>query len=357
MPDCFVNLAFLFSSIMSKLIIIRAAIVNLFLALLLASCSSQAPREYVFSGETMGTSYGVKVVFNVPRSSVEKAQLGEEIEITLEQVNRLMSSYRDDSDVSRINAAEPGQLVVISPQTFEVISEAQRISQLTDGFFDITVGPLVDLWGFGPLFRFNENLPDELEVFAAKKQVGWNYLSLEEGVINKSQVVHVDLSAIAKGYAVDQVSKLLKSRGVESFLVEVGGEISVSGHNKSGNDWVLGIERPDYTQRKAFATLSLQGHSLATSGDYRNFYESNGQRYSHTINPKTGYPVKHKLASVSVIARACMEADALATALMAMGEIDGYQYAVQHGINAYFIYRENDRFESVFTPGFKPFLN
>jgi len=341
---------------MSNIIISNKLIIGFVGLLFLISCSSESPYEYLVRGETMGTTYNVKMVFDHPKSSDELNVYQVVVEKALSRVDSLMSTYRSDSEVSILNNTPEGQPILLSAQTYEVLDAAKKISRLTDGSFDITVGPLVDLWGFGPKYEQFE-VPSSEDVLVAKSEVNWQAIKLNDGQARRSQRVHVDLSAIAKGYAVDQVSLSLKRLEVANFLVEVGGEIAVSGINKHRNSWVLGIEQPNVSGRKAYTSVSLKDNSLATSGDYRNYFEKNGVRYSHTIDPKTGYPIKHRLASVSVIANTCMESDALATALMVMGEEKGYQFALKEKINAYFIYRENESFKTIYTPGFEPYLN
>lgn len=304
----------------------------------------------------MGTTYNVKMVFDKPKSSDQLNIYQVAVEKSLDRVDRLMSTYRADSEVSILNNTPEGQSLSVSTQTYYVLDAAQNISRLTGGAFDITVGPLVDLWGFGSQYK-QDMVPSREDILGAKSLLNWQAIKLNEGQAVKVQNVRVDLSAIAKGYAVDQVASTLKGLSVEHFLIEVGGEISVFGLNKHKNAWVLGIEQPNISGRKAYTTISLKNNSLATSGDYRNFYEKDGERYSHTIDPKTGYPVTHRLASVSVIASSCMESDALATALMVMGEEKGFQFALKENINAYFIYRENELFKTIYTPGFEPYLN
>jgi len=355
MPDYECNLAF-FLSLMSNIVIRNKLIIGFVCLLCLASCSSESPYEYLVHGETMGTTYNVKMVFEYPRSSDELNVYRTEVEKALNRVDSLMSTYRADSEVSILNNTPEGQSLLLSTQTYEVLDAAYNISRLTEGSFDITVGPLVDLWGFGPRYE-QDKVPSSQDVLAAKRKVSWQAIKLNDGQVRKKQNVSVDLSAIAKGYAVDQVAKSLKRLKVENFLVEVGGEITVYGLNKRKNSWVLGIEQPNISGRTAYTTISLNDNSLATSGDYRNYFEKDGERYSHTIDPKTGYPVKHRLASVSVISDSCMESDALATALMVMGEERGYQFALKEGIDAYFIYRENEQFKTIYTPGFEPYLN
>jgi len=341
---------------MSKVVIRNTLIIGLCCLLCLASCSSESPYEYLIRGETMGTTYSVKLVFDHPKPPDELNVYQIVVETALKRVDSLMSTYRSDSEVSILNNTPEGQSIELSAQTYEVLDAAQNISRLTDGFFDITVGPLVNLWGFGPRYE-KDKVPSGQDVLAAKSKVSWQAIQLSDGYVRKQLNVSVDLSAIAKGYAVDQVAKSLKQLNVANFLVEVGGEITASGLNKRKKTWILGIEQPNISGRTAYTTVSLNDKSLATSGDYRNYFEKDGVRYSHTIDPKTGYPVKHKLASVSVIADSCMESDALATALMVMGEERGYQFALKEGVDAYFIYRENEQFKISYTPGFEPYLN
>ena len=324
--------------------------------LLLVSCSSYSPYEYLIQGETMGTTYSVKMVFNGTKSPRELNNYQLAVKNALERVDHLMSTYRADSEISKLNALPVGQSISLSAQTYEVMAASKRISRVTEGVFDMTVAPLVDLWGFGPKFT-QDIVPTYEAVLEAKGLVSFEAVELVDGAAKKTQNVRVDLSAIAKGYAVDQVALALKKLGVINFLVEVGGEIAAHGVNKSQKLWVLGIEQPNISGRKAYTTISLSGDSLATSGDYRNYFEKDGVRFSHTINPKTGYPIKHKLTSVSVIAENCMRSDALATALMVMGEVEGYQFALKENINAYFIYRENEAYKTLYTPGFESYLN
>jgi thiamine biosynthesis lipoprotein len=327
-----------------------------FSLLFLVSCTTESPYEYLVRGETMGTTYNVKMVFDKLKSSDELNNYQVAIEKSLDSVDRLMSTYRSDSEVSILNNAPLGQAASVSSQTYNVLYASQIISRLTDGSFDITIGPLVDLWGFGPKYK-PDIVPNKEDILAAKSLVNWQAINLNDGLVAKTQNVRVDLSAIAKGYAVDQVALSLKNLNVSNFLVEVGGEISAYGINQHKIAWVLGIEQPNISGRKAYTTVSLKNASLATSGDYRNYYEQDGKRYSHTIDPETGNPVTHRLASVSVISDSCMESDALATALMVMGEEKGYQFALKENINAYFIYRENELFKTIYTPGFEPYLN
>lgn len=324
---------------------------------LLAACSQPTSEIFTLEGRTMGTSYSVKIV-SLTLSTTQKKQSEHGVRSELDEVNRLMSSYILDSDVMRFNLADIGDQINISPLTTTVLKESLALHKMTRGKFDISLSPLVELWGFGTNEVTNTR-PSAKAVKSALSHVNIQGVGVDENnnQLTKLRDIRLDLSAIAKGFAVDRVAEFLKSMGFHDFLVEVGGELRVSGLNLQGKPWVLGIETPDFPGRKAYNTLSLSTGSLATSGDYRNYFESNGRRYSHTIDPTTGYPVDHHLASVSVISEKCSTADALATALMVMGEVEGHKFALQNQIDAFFIYREGDLFLSKTSGRFDEFLN
>jgi thiamine biosynthesis lipoprotein len=225
----------------------------------------------------------------------------------------------------------------------EVVLEAQRVSRLTGGAFDITVGPLVDVWGFGP--SSVDETPSDTVIQELLAATGYQQLEVDvrAGTLRKAgDSCHIDLSAIAKGYAVDRVAAALDDGGYGSYLVEIGGEVRTRGHNGAGEAWRVGIERPDPERRSVYAAVALSGLSMATSGDYRNFFIRDGVRISHTIDPRTGRPVAHDLASVSVVAASCMTADAFATALEVMGPAEGFEFAERQHISAFFLIRAGD---------------
>jgi thiamine biosynthesis lipoprotein len=344
--------------VMMNMAHVKSVLTIVLLSLMLLACSSATRTQYQYSGSAMGTTYHVKVVFDQPASELRMAELQKNTESVLSRIDHLMSTYKDDSEVSRFNRLMPGMPLRVSNQTIDVLTAASAISEQTTGAFDVTVGPLVDLWGFGS-GSINSNKPDQNLIDSALELLDWSALSINEtaSVISKSKAIQVDLSAIAKGYAVDQVAAFLDSQKIDNYMVEIGGELVAAGVNQKSEPWRLGIEQPDFGGRKAYTVVSLHQRGLATSGDYRNYFEQDGIRYSHTIDPRTGYPVRHLLASVSVIADSCMTADALATALMVMGEVEGYQFALEQGVGAYFIYRNGDGFASKSTPEFERFLN
>ena len=309
----------------------------------------------------MGSAFTVKVAAQ-NLSDEELDALRRAVESELENVNSKMSTYLPESELSRFNAFRRTDPFPVSQETLHVFLEARRISAATRGAFDVTVGPLVRAWGFGPGERSREApTADDLE--RLRVRIGWDKIEIDEAssTIRKSQPdIECDLSAIAKGYAVDRVSEALRGLAYREHMVEVGGEVRTSGRNAAGQPWRIGIERPDGARRTPYRTLPLEGLSMATSGDYRNYYEKDGHRFSHTIDPRTGRPVQHRLASVSVVHERCIAADGWATALMVLGETDGYQLAVEQELAALFLVRHADgglsekatpAFSSLFGPG------
>ena len=310
----------------------------------LLSCGQQAqkPRLHTFSGPTMGTDYTVKVVAD-SLDDERRAVLQKLIQRKLAEVNSKMSHYLGDSELTLLNRWQSDQPYSISQETFEVLDHALRVSRLTHGAFDITIGPLVDAWGFGPPGR-PADPPDQQVIDGLLATTGWDYLELlPDGPAVRKLVpqLSLDLSAIAKGFGVDQVAEALESEDIQHFMVEVGGEVRTSGSNPNGNPWRIAIEIPDPSQRRAQRVIPLRNLSLATSGDYRNYYEEEGQRISHTIDPRTGWPISHAVASVSVVHKECVQADAFATALLVLGP-EGYELAEELGLAAYFLARSPD---------------
>jgi len=295
-----------------------------------------------FSGAIMGTWYSIKYL---PPSAVTPEQINTQIHAKLVRVDELMSTYKHESEISLFNAAPTLEWFEISAETAEVVALAQRVSQQTQGAFDITVARLVDLWGFGPAFQEPE-IPDSEQIKQVLSQVGYQNLQLNKGAgqLRKQTALHIDLSAIAKGYGVDQVADYLDDIGVSTFMVEVGGEIRTRGTKPSGKPWRIAIESPSSEQRDVHSVIDVTDRAVATSGDYRNYFEKNGQRFSHTIDPKTGYPITHNLASVTVIGESAAEVDALATAFSVMGADQAMQYATTYNIAVYFIVKEQEGF-------------
>src|SRR5690554_5670192 len=339
---------------------VRVTFASAFTALVLvtlAGCSFQ-PDEQIWeiSGPVFGTSYHISVVLPEDHERLEK--LAQDIEETLEGVDASMSTWRKDSELSKLNRLEDqSDWIPVSEPLYEVLSRSVEISRLTEGAFDITIGPVVNLWGFGPEAR-PEQVPSDDELAQALASTGFEHLSLraQPPAVKASQPQYIDLSAIAKGYGVDVVARYLDSEGIKAYLVEIGGEVRTLGRKPGGDAWRLAVEEPTEDAQQVNKVVALSGQAMATSGDYRNYYESQGQRYSHTIDPDTGKPISHKLASVTVLADDCMTADALATAFTVMGYARAASLATRENIPAYFIVRGDNGFETRQTPAFSSYV-
>ena len=322
----------------------------------LAGCSDLAKEQLVgFDGSTMGTSYSLRWVAKGDRQVAEIQQAAEE---RLALINQQMSTYISESEVSRFNALSSGEMPV-SAELAGLVQRSQAISEQTGGAFDITVGPLVNLWGFGPEGRI-ASAPTSDKIASLRARVGYQKLRVNQNPpsISKPTNLQIDLSAIAKGYAVDQLASLLVGKGINNYLVEIGGEIKLSGNKPNGESWRIAIEAPLTTERVVQHVLPITNIAMATSGDYRNYFEKDGVRYSHTINPLTGAPINHALVSVTVLHASCADADALATALMVMGNKKGVEFARRHNLAAYFLIKaqQGGKFESVATAKFDALL-
>ena len=298
-------------------------------------------RELAITGPTMGTTFNVKVVTD-DLTEANREHLTRLVREALDGVDEHMSTYRSESEIERFNRGDT-QPFAASQDLLEVVAEAQRLARLTGGAFDVTVGPLVDIWGFGPPGA--AETPDEETLRELVAVTGFEQLEvdIEGGKLRKAWAdCRIDLSAIAKGFAADRVSEGLAQQELPHHMVEVGGEVRARGFNGSGQVWRIGIERPTVVGRSVQLVVPLADLSLATSGDYRNFVERDGVRISHTIDPRTGRPISHNLASVSVIHASCMTADGLATALSVLGPDEGYELAERQDIPAYFLVRVAD---------------
>lgn len=322
--------------------LVPKALILLPLWLLLAACESTLERA-VFDGHTMGTTYRITLSTEEPISAVASARLASEFDNKLIYINSLMSTYDPFSEISRFNKGKAGQCHAVSVETRAVIDQSKVLYVKTNGAFDPTVGPLVNLWGFGPERQIS-NPPDPELVVMARQQTGFDAIELgcEVGGLLKAMPREIDLSAIAKGFAVDYLSDWLIEGGYSNHLVEIGGEIKAAGQAPSGEAWKVAIERPSQLQRQLYKVVQLTNASMATSGDYRNFFVVNGKRYSHTIDPRTGYPVTHQVASVTVIHPVAAMADGWATALNVMGRESGMALAENEGLAVLMLEYEED---------------
>ncbi|MDX1489807.1 MAG: FAD:protein FMN transferase [Pseudohongiellaceae bacterium] len=315
---------------------------------------------YELNGHTMGTTYSIKLL-ELP-AAIEPDAFAAEIEALLFSLDKqIMSTYAPESELSVINRAPVGEALAISSQMNDVLSLALELSELTDGAFDVTVGPLVNRWGFGPT-AMRTQLPSDAEIAQLRERVGYDKIVLDQvsGTLTKLSDVYIDLSGIAKGYAVDRVAALFDSYAVASYFIEIGGELRIKGYKPNQQSWVPAIEKPVDTAPQVHNIFYANGRSIAVagSGDYRNYFEQNGVHYSHEIDPKTGRPVTHNLAAVYVIDETAARADALATAFMVMGGERGRAFAQQQGLAVYFISKRSDAegFEDYFTKAFEQYL-
>ena len=303
----------------------------------------------------MGTTWAVTL--NEPGlSTAERNQANDSVLRELAGVNDAMSTWAEDSELSRFNRHTSDKDFPLSDPTLEVIEISAAVGKATGGAFDVTVRPLVAAWGFGSGARVPGEGPGDAELASLRDKVGWSQLDFDRkggSARKRSAEVEVDLSAVAKGYAVDQVARALEALGHNDFLVEVGGEIAARGDRPDGGAWRLAVEEPDPGGRSIHAVVALHDQGMATSGDYRSFYEAGGQRLTHIIDPRTGRPIAHGLASVTVLHRSTAIADAWATALTVLGPRDGLAVAEQNGIAAYLITRNADgSYTTTRTAGF-----
>jgi thiamine biosynthesis lipoprotein len=346
-----------------KLFVSLVFILTLFL---INNCTDrvQKPANLIeIHGSTMGTTYMVKVV----KPSDEKFSPEDErskkvtadIDNLLKTVNQQMSNWLADSEISRFNRYKGSQWFEVSPDTTRVFVEALRVSKVSNGAFDITVGPLINLWGFGPDGTVKQ-IPGEEQIKKVMGEIGYEklFVRLSPPAIKKEEPgTYCDLSAIAKGFGVDKVVEYLDSRGFSHYLVEIGGEVRTKGLNHKNQLWRVAIASPDPHGSSPYQkVIQLMDAAMATSGDYFNYFEKDGVRYSHTIDPTTGKPITHKLASVTVIHESCMTADAMATAINVLGPEKGYELALKENLAVFMIIRGKEGFIERMTLRFHEML-
>ena len=319
-----------------------------FIGLFASGCDllTEQSDQYVLRGNTMGTSYQIKALH--ARGKVDQEALYNDIKATLDAANEKLNNWDDESEISLFNASPSTNWLGISETLHEVLVESQRIHAESNGRFDITLSPLIDMWGFGP--ADNDSLPTKVQIDSALAHVGQSdLLELQDSpkqLRKKRGPVSITLGAIAKGYSADLIARTLEKHGITDYLVEIGGDLIAHGVNEFGVPWRVGIEKPDERGRSVQLIVSVRDMGMATSGDYRNFFlDEEGRRRSHIIDPVTGQPVTHNLASVSVLADNGMRADGLATALLVLGPQDGLALANKLDIPAYFITRHEGGFD------------
>lgn len=320
----------------------------------LAGCQNQLTMITI-SGPTMGTTFQVKIVQSEKTS--DTGVLRREVSARLEEVNRQMSTYRDNSEITQFNRSRSTDWFAVSSDFAYVLHIAQEISTWSDGAFDVTIGPLVNLWGFGPN-AIPERVPSPDSIEAHRALIGYEKIRIDPSALAiKKEIseVYCDLSAVAKGFGVDRIASYLDSLGINHYFIEIGGELRTKGHNHQGQLWRIGIASPT-GQGKLQKALALDNMSMATSGDYHNYFERDGVRYSHTIDPRTGRPITHALAAVSVIHKSCTYADGLATAINVMGPEKGFAFAEKRNLAVFMIVRQGDGFVEKMTDSFEKMI-
>ncbi len=345
-----------------RLLNIHLTVFSLSLLIIACSASEKISKVIQIHGKTMGTTYSVVV----PNSNLhfDKASLSVRIDNILTQIIEHMSTYIKDSSLSKFNQSLSTDWIEMPVDVIDLVNRAADISEKTDGAYDITIAPVVNLWGFGPLPRSPDAIPSEDQIKNAMSQVGYQKLQNQPNSLKKDDKnLAIDLSSIAKGYAVDSIGEAFESQGIRDYLVEIGGELRTRGNNPRGEPWRIGIVNPSSVNKNSSEmdaplkqAIRLKNNHIATSGDYRNYFEKDGIRYSHTIDARTGKPISHHLASVTVAHASTAAADAWATALMVLGEKAGYDKAIEQNISAYFVYREEQNYNTKYTPGFKLIL-
>ncbi|MCB0731931.1 MAG: FAD:protein FMN transferase [Ignavibacteriae bacterium] len=330
-------------------------LVLLFLfSLLLNFCTNSSSQNVaLIEGSTMGTSYSVKIVdTKVLNSEILKYQ----IDSILVLVNQQMSTYINDSELSKFNTSLDTNWIKVSEELCSVINDAINIGNESNGFYDVTIGPVVNLWGFGPDFK-PYKIPSPEEIKFAEDKVGISKLKadVKNSTIKKNiSDLYCDLSSIAKGFGVDKVALFIEEIGYTNYMVEIGGEVRTKGKNDKNENWKIGIPTPlGNTLQKI---ISISEVSVATSGDYLNYFEEDGIRYSHLIDPKIGKPISHNLASVTVIYENCRIADALATTINVMGPEIGYDFALKKKLPIFMIVRKDNKFIEKVTPQFEEYM-
>ena len=316
------------------------------LCLALAGCATPPAREEtLLAGETMGSAWTVKLAGSPP---AEASALRDSIQARFDAVNLALSTWRADSALSRFNARDDGEWMDVDPELAAVMRYALGLAAASGGAYDITVGPLVNLWGFGPDPASNR-VPDAEAIRAARERVGWRKVEIDatRDRARKRPGVRLDLSSLGKGRGVDRVAEYLDARGVSNYLIDLSGKLRARGANPQGAPWRVAVERPGPDQPAggaeiAHAVVELHDRSIATAGDYRRFFESGGKHYSHIIDPATGMPVSHTTVSATAVAADCMQADALATVFMVMPPAAAMELASARGVPALLISRSAD---------------
>ncbi|WP_318357354.1 FAD:protein FMN transferase ApbE [Enterobacter sp.] len=340
---------------------LRAAM--LVIAVILTGCDAASspaptvPAATVLSGKTMGTSWRVSVI---GLDQTQATALQQKIQSQLDADDQLLSTWKKDSALMRFNASESLSPWPVSEAMADIITGAMRIGTKTDGAMDITVGPLVNLWGFGPQNQ-PVTTPTDEQIAAAKARTGLQHLTVTQEAgrqyLQKDLPdLFVDLSTVGEGYAADHLARLMEQEGIVRYLVSVGGALASRGMNGEDKPWRVAIQKPTDQENAVQAIVDINGHGISTSGSYRNYYELDGKRISHVIDPQTGQPITHNLVSVTVISPTALEADGWDTGLMVLGPKKAQEVVRREGLAVYMIVKEGDRFVPWMSPQFAAFL-
>ncbi|MBL1142679.1 MAG: FAD:protein FMN transferase [Proteobacteria bacterium] len=331
---------------------------SILLFICIISACERAPDELVtISGMTMGTTYSIKLMLG--KNISDKDRIHADIESILTDVNQSMSTYIPDSELSLLNQSGSNDWQLISDDLYGVMLHANHVSITTNGAFDVTVGPLVNIWGFGP-DPYTQEIPQESLLHETKQHTGYKKIELDllaNRILKSDPAIYIDLSGIAKGFAVDKIALYLDKNNIQNYLVEIGGELIGKGVNANQQAWQIGIEQANVFERSVQRIVNLNNMAMATSGDYRNYFEKDGVRYSHTIDPITGKPINHNLASVTVLDKSTMHADAMATAFMVLGTEKTHRLANELGLAVYTLSKTQTGFEERYNDSFKPYLS
>ena len=324
---------------------------------ILVGCDGSSPAEQVFQGKTMGTVWRVTAS---GLTSEQAKQLPHLIQQRLDADDQELSTWKKDSWLSHFNQNPSIEPQPISDNVAAIISSSLYVGRMTGGAMDITVGPLVNLWGFGP-HAIPTRTPSVSQINAAKKRVGLPHLTLSETVNGNTlrkdiPDLYVDLSTVGEGFAADHLARLMEQQGVRNYLVSVGGALISRGQHLQGQPWRVAVQKPTDKMNQAQVVVDLQGHGISTSGDYRNYYELEGKRISHIIDPSTGHPIEHHLVSATVIATTALEADAWDTGLMVLGTEKAKALAIRLNLAVYLITKQGDQLVGWASPTFKTFM-
>lgn len=324
----------------------------------LVACTQPSDHAIHLNGKTMGTSYHITIA---KPEQINQHTLQTQIDKILQTVNQQMSTYIEDSQISQFNRLPANEWMTIDADFISVLETSMALSKQSNGKFDITIGPLIELWGFGK--NWHADIPSDAAIATAKAKTGWQQLQIDavNNRIKKNIPLTINVSAVAKGFGVDKLAEYLEEQGVANYLVEIGGEVRVKGLNPKQQHWKLGIEKPALeAAQHVQQVITVKDQAVATSGDYRNYFEQDGKRYSHTIDPQTGRPVKHRIASVTVITDTAAAADGYATTLNVIGSIeDALALAEKQQLAAYFIvYADEPKkpYTVRYSNAFKPYL-